>query len=224
MLQSHCEEIRGTWSQCILRTWANWSLYHQLEGSAQDCGNASALAMESPQSHYTDFIMSTMASQITGVCIVCSTVCSGADQRKHHSPAPLTFVKGMHQWPVNSPHKGPVTQKMLPFDDVIMLMQNHRYDCLNWKPWHRTWCHESVHFVLLEPCAADTRISGITGLIPWLLIPRIFASSAALISIALVKDCSFHFSLTLSRRFWLDNGSLSTRNKYLKLHLNVQKW
>ena len=23
--------------------------------------------------------------------------------------------------PVNSPHKGPVTQKMLPFDDVIMI-------------------------------------------------------------------------------------------------------
>ena len=111
----------GGHDHVFLRTWANWSLYHQLEGSAQDCGNASALAMESPQSHYTDFIMSTMASQITGVCIVCSTVCSGADQRKHHSPAPLAFVKGMHQWPVNSPHKGPVTQKMLPFDDVIML-------------------------------------------------------------------------------------------------------
>ena len=112
----------GTWPQRILWTWANWSLYRQIEGSAQDCGNANALAMELPQSHYTDFIMSAMASQITGVWIVCSTVCSDTDQRKHQSPAPLTFVKGMHQWPVNSPHKGPVTQKMLPFDDVIMLM------------------------------------------------------------------------------------------------------
>ena len=27
---------------------------------------------------------------------------------------------GIHRWPVNSPHKGPVTRKMLPFDDVIM--------------------------------------------------------------------------------------------------------
>ena len=25
-----------------------------------------------------------------------------------------------HWWPVNSPHKGPVTWKMFPFDDVIM--------------------------------------------------------------------------------------------------------
>ena len=40
----------------------------------------------------------------------------------------------------------------------------------------------------------------------------------------LVKDCSFYTSLTLSHRFWLDNGSLSIRNKYFNLHLNVQKW
>ena len=33
-----------------------------------------------------------MASQITGVSIVYSTVCSGADQRKHQSSASLAFV------------------------------------------------------------------------------------------------------------------------------------
>ena len=27
---------------------------------------------------------------------------------------------GIHRGPVNSPHKGPVTRKMFPFDDVIM--------------------------------------------------------------------------------------------------------
>ena len=27
---------------------------------------------------------------------------------------------GNSPWPVNSPHKGPVTRKMFPFDDVIM--------------------------------------------------------------------------------------------------------
>ena len=27
---------------------------------------------------------------------------------------------GIHRWPVNSPHRGPVTRKMFPFDDVIM--------------------------------------------------------------------------------------------------------
>ena len=40
--------------------------------------------------------------------------------RKHQRSASLAFVRGFHQWPVNSPYKGPVTQKMFPFDDVIM--------------------------------------------------------------------------------------------------------
>ena len=64
--------------------------------------------------------MSTMASQIAGVWIVYSTVCSCGDQRKHQRSASLAFVRGIDRWPVNSPHKGPVTQKMFPFDDVIM--------------------------------------------------------------------------------------------------------
>ena len=64
--------------------------------------------------------MGAMASQITGVSMVCSTVCSGADQRKHQISASLAFVRGIHRWPVNSPHKGPIKRKMFPFDDVIM--------------------------------------------------------------------------------------------------------
>ena len=71
--------------------------------------------------HYCDVIMGAIASQITGVSIVFSTVCSGADQRKHQSSASLVFVRGIHRGPVNSPHKGPVTRKMFPFDDVIMV-------------------------------------------------------------------------------------------------------
>ena len=65
---------------------------------------------------YNDVIMSTIASQITSLTIVYATVYSGADQRKHQSSASLAFVQG----PVNSPHKGPVTRKMFPFDDVTM--------------------------------------------------------------------------------------------------------
>ena len=66
-------------------------------------------------------IMGTMASQITSLTIVYSTVYSGADQRKHQSSAALAFVRGIHRGPVNSPHKWPVTRKMFPFDDVIMI-------------------------------------------------------------------------------------------------------
>ena len=59
-----------------------------------------------------------MASQITSLTIVYPTVYSGADRRTQSS-ASLTFVRGIHRWPVISPHKGPVTRKWLPFDDVI---------------------------------------------------------------------------------------------------------
>ena len=70
--------------------------------------------------HYDDVIMTTLASQITSLAIVYSIVHSDADQRKHQSSASLAFVRGIHRGPVNSPHKGPVTRKMFPFDDVIM--------------------------------------------------------------------------------------------------------
>ena len=69
--------------------------------------------------YYNDVIMSMMVSQITDVSIV-STICSGIDQRKHQSSASMAFVRGIHRWPVDSPHKRPVTRKMFPFDDVIM--------------------------------------------------------------------------------------------------------
>ena len=51
--------------------------------------------------------MSSMASQITSLKIVYSTIDSDADQRKHQSSASLAFVRGIHRWPVNSPHKWP---------------------------------------------------------------------------------------------------------------------
>ena len=74
--------------------------------------------------------MSTMASQITGVSIVCLAVCSCADQWKHQSFASLAFVRVIHQWPVNSPHKGPVTRKMFPFDHVIMALSGVAMLCM----------------------------------------------------------------------------------------------
>ena len=33
-----------------------------------------------------------------------------------------SFARGIHQWPVNSPYKGPVTRKIFPFDDIIMML------------------------------------------------------------------------------------------------------
>ena len=44
-------------------------------------------------------------------------ICSDADQK---SSASLAYVREIHRWPVNSPHKRPATRIMLPFDDVII--------------------------------------------------------------------------------------------------------
>ena len=63
-------------------------------------------------SRYNDVIKSEMASQITGISIAFSVVCSDADNRKLPSSATLAFV--------NSLHKGPMMRKTFPFDEVIM--------------------------------------------------------------------------------------------------------
>ena len=60
--------------------------------------------------------MGAIASEIISLTIDCSD----PDQRKLQSSASLAFVLGIRRWLVNSPHKGPVTRKMFPFDDVIM--------------------------------------------------------------------------------------------------------
>ena len=64
--------------------------------------------------------MTAMTSQITNLTTVYLIFYSGADQGKHQSSASLAIVRGNHRWPVNSPHKGPVTRKMFPFDNVII--------------------------------------------------------------------------------------------------------
>ena len=46
---------------------------------------------------YIDIIMTTMASQITSLMVVYSTVYSDADQRKHQSSTSLAFVWGIHR-------------------------------------------------------------------------------------------------------------------------------
>ena len=68
--------------------------------------------------------MSAMAPHITRLTIVYSSVYSGADQNKHKRSASLDFLRGIHRWPVNSPHKGPVTWKMFSFDDVIIKVKS----------------------------------------------------------------------------------------------------
>ena len=111
--------------------WKN-SIYHYL--------HAPCLCWQMIE-HYGDVVIGTVASQITSLTIVYSTVYSGADQRKHQSSASLAFVWGIHRGPVNSPHKWPVTRKMYPFDDVIM----------TWISRSSMWKNSIYHY-LHAPC------------------------------------------------------------------------
>ena len=98
--------------------------------------------------------MSSKASQITCVSIVCSAVCSVTAQRKHQSYPSLTFVRGIHRWPVDSPHKGSVRREMFPFNYVIMMVS---------KPRAITW--DNSHINGIYP-SASTRNSPGTGEFP----------------------------------------------------------
>ena len=50
--------------------------------------------------------------------------------KKHQSSHYCPFVRGIHRWPVDSPHKGPVTPKMFPFGDIIICIKILR------EAWH----------------------------------------------------------------------------------------
>ena len=82
--------------------------------------------------------MGSMASQITSLTIIYSSVYSGADQRKHQRFSSLAFMRGIHRGPVNYPHKWPVTQKMFLYDDVIMFCGLLYIVTFNWiYPWFK---------------------------------------------------------------------------------------
>ena len=62
--------------------------------------------------------MSAMASQIIGISIVYLTACSCADQRKRQNLHVTGLCERNPPLSGDSPHKGPVTGKIFPFDDV----------------------------------------------------------------------------------------------------------
>ena len=110
--------------------------------------------------------MTTIASQITSLTVVYSTVYSDADQSKHQSSASLAFVWWIHRGPVNSPHKWPVTRKMFPFDDVIM-----RVECqvtvINDRRFIQHINSQTLTHLLLVPHICDSEI--------WLTLVQIVA-------------------------------------------------
>ena len=88
-----------------------------------------------------------------------STVYSGADQIKHQSSASPDFVRGFHLPPVNSPHKGPVTRKMFPFDDVIMNLLDLLYFTIRHSHGRRGKWNTKAAPACLEPFKGVTKAS-----------------------------------------------------------------
>ena len=73
--------------------------------------------------HCSDVIMGTVATQITSQPasrLFSQPFIQAQIKENTKVPRNWPFVRGIHRWPVNSPHKGPVTRKLFPFDDVIM--------------------------------------------------------------------------------------------------------
>ena len=117
--------------------------------------------------HYCDVIMSAMAFQITGVLIVSSAVCSGAYQRKHQSLTSLAFVRGINRWTMDS-HTGPVTRKLFPFGDVIMILEfvSHK---IQWNG-AGTWIFGGSMTGHLQKCRLLTLTISLAMQIPWKVI------------------------------------------------------
>ena len=101
--------------------------------------------------HYSDVIMGAIASQITSLSIIRSTVCSGAGQRRHQSSASLAFVRGIHWWLVNSPHK-----RGRDAENVSVWWRNHEdVQCKQLYPFcvisnvifQPLWCHGNRLFL-----------------------------------------------------------------------------
>ena len=146
--------------------------------------------------------MSAMASRITSLTIVYSTVSSDADQRKHQSSASLAFVLGIHRGPVNSPHKWPVTRKIFPFHDFSM-SHNTENIVSNMSSW--------MAITATRRLLVTTKIAFMTNF-PF---PAKFANVTILI-------CSWYYLIFKISAHELDD-ILSSLHVFDRLHIK-QKW
>ena len=94
----------------ILKATGNW--YKDISEDLQGYTPSSIL-------HYNDVIMGAIASQITSLTIVHSTIYSDADQRKHQNSASLAFFA------VNSPGTGEFPAQMASYAENVSIWWRH---------------------------------------------------------------------------------------------------
>ena len=110
--------------------WANWRVsapgyIDWVNCAALDTRIVIFYRYERLASWVCGVIMGAVASQINGVSIVCSTVCSNADQRRQQSSASLAFVRGIHRWPVISPVTSEFSGRNASYAENVSIWWRH---------------------------------------------------------------------------------------------------
>ena len=125
-----------SWTESFLKTllWINWNF---LIPTGKSSFAKIINHMNKHQWwHYTDVIMGAIASPITSLTILYSTVYSDADQREHQSSASLAFVRGIHRGRHHGIHKRlwATTSKHLTFNDkcINVKIKGISQNWLNW--------------------------------------------------------------------------------------------
>ena len=128
-----------------------------------------------PTWHYSDVIMCMMASQITSISIIYSTVYSGADQRKHQSSASSALCAG------NSPVTGEFPAQMQTPRKLFMLYRtenqffttfsNFKHGYIKKFYWSSHIFHWSSHFFISRWPRADK----FCGVCKWPVTRKMFA-------------------------------------------------
>ena len=94
--------FKGCWFDISLYhrdfKWFKCMFNHLCQHYNRKCQHYVYVKWSNQSTMYNDVIMSTMVFQIISVSVICSTVCLGADQRKHQSSPSLVFVRGIHRW------------------------------------------------------------------------------------------------------------------------------
>ena len=112
-----------------------------IENVALSNGTNISYAIYWADNYYSDVIMSTVTSQITSLPIVCSTVYSGAAQRKYHSSAWLASnAENVTIW---WRHHNDILPRWYQYENYPPFTMTSR------SPWIARLSHNRVHFCVM---------------------------------------------------------------------------
>ena len=141
-LYMHLSQARLTTATVLLM---DYQIISSRNSSWQTSFQSEEIWLHNSCTHYADVIMTTMASQITSLTVVYSTLLFRRRSKKTSKLRVTVLCVGNSPGQVNSPHKGPVTRKMFPFDDVIMSLSSNdfmaRHLATSMKPPHEAPSH-----------------------------------------------------------------------------------